>query len=168
MFYLNKIDIQNFGLHKQFTHEFNGHLTGIIGLNGSGKSTLRQAIEWGLRGTITHKDPITDFVHTADGVKHHPMQVTLHFTADGRKGSITRRVTASAATRSLTLEGMEGGKPVTSEKQVAEVMEQILGVDKQALGGSVFLEQGSLRQMFGDAADRRNLYMRILGLTEVT
>lgn len=168
MFYLNKIEIQNFGLHKQFTHEFNGHLTGIIGLNGSGKSTLRQAIEWGLRGTITHKDPITDFVHSADGVKHYPMQVVLHFTADGRKGSITRRVTASAATRSLTLEGMEGGKPVTSEKQVAEVMEQILGVDKQALGGSVFLEQGSLRAMFGDASDRRNLYMRILGLTEVT
>ena len=168
MFYLNTIERQNFGLHKQFIHEFNGHLTGIIGLNGSGKSTLRQAIEWGLRGTITHKDPITDFVHSADGVKHHPMQVILHFTADGRKGSITRRVTASAATRSLTLDGMEGGKPVTSEKQVAEVMEQILGVDKQALGGSVFLEQGSLRAMFGDAADRRNLYMRILGLTEVT
>lgn len=168
MFHLDKIEIQNFGLHKQFSHTFNGSLTGIIGLNGSGKSTLRQAIEWGMRGAITHKDPIADFVHATDGVPHYPMQVTLNFTADGRKGTIIRRLTASSATRSLTLEGLEDGKPVTSEKKVAEAMEQILGVDKQALAGSVFLEQGSLRQMFGDATDRRNLYMRILGLTDVT
>ena len=90
MFHLDKIEIQNFGLHKQFSHTFNGSLTGIIGLNGSGKSTLRQAIEWGMRGSITHKDPIAEFVHAADGIPHYPMQVTLEFTADGRQPPFPR------------------------------------------------------------------------------
>jgi hypothetical protein len=42
---------------------------------------------------------------------------------DGRKGVITRKITKTATSRELTLDGLDG--PVSADKRVAEIMFQL-------------------------------------------
>jgi exonuclease SbcC len=165
MIKITGITITDFGRHKRVHQRFNGHVIGLCGPNGLGKSTVLQALQFALTGSIdtVPVEPLRNFIRNSSGDKPpKAAEVVVEFVADGKKGKITRRITPTTNTRKLEWEGLEA--PITAEAKVAEVMFQILGVDKKAINSTVFIRQGETASMFGKDADRRDFYTKLLML----
>ncbi len=163
MIKIKNIEIKDFGRHRHLKHSCEGCVVGLAGPNGRGKSTVLQALQYALTGTIDHPDPIPAFIRRADGdASPKSAAVTVEFEADGKRGSITRKVTRTTSSRELRWEGLDA--PVTAEKRVAEVLLDILGVDRRAINSTVFIRQGEMTSMFGKDTERRDFYMRLLML----
>lgn len=161
MLKITKIEIKDFGRHKYITQETDGNIVGLTGPNGSGKSTVLQAIQYAITGTIDHEDSLGSFIRV-DATDKSPKnaQVSVWFTADGKPGKITRKITASATSRELEWDG----KKLSADKAVAAALFEILGVDKKAVNSTVFIRQGEIGRMFGADLDRRDFYTRLLML----
>lgn len=164
MIKITEIELIDFGRHRHIHQKLEGNVVGLTGANGRGKSTILQGIQFAITGTIDHPDPLSKFIRqgTRGGVAK-SATVRLGFEVDGRKGSITRKITKTSTSRELTLEGLDGG-PVSADKRVAEIMFQLLEVDKRALNSTVFIRQGAISDMFGKETDRREFYTRLLML----
>lgn len=165
MLKITGLQIKDFGRHERIEQGLDGHVIGLTGPNGLGKSTVLQAIQFGLTGTIDHEDALAEFIRNTDSDKPpKKAMVVLDFEADGKKGKITRHITRNASSRELIWEGYQNGKPVTSDKQVSEILFDILGVDKRAINSTVFIKQGAIDGMFGKFAARRDFYTKLLML----
>ncbi len=166
MIRLTDIELVDFGRHRRIKQPLDGNVVGLSGPNGKGKSTILQAIQFGITGTIDHKDPLSEWIRKGTRGGSAPAKsasVTLGFVTDsGKKGTITRKITKSSTSRELFIEGMEA--PVSADKKVADIMFQLLGVDKKALNSTVFIKQGAIDKMFGDEPERRDFYTRLLML----
>lgn len=169
MLKITRLEIEDFGRHKQIHHDLNGHVVGLTGPNGKGKSTVLQAIQFALTGSVDHDDSLPAFIRKEDSAKP-PKKATvrLWFEADGKKGSITRAITPTTNSRELRWDGYEDGKPVSSDKKVNEILFEILGVDKKAINSTVFIKQGSIGDMFGGNTERRDFYIRLMMLGHLT
>jgi len=165
MIKITGISLADFGRHKKVGHKISGNVVGLCGPNGMGKSTVLQALQFALTGTIDHPDPLRDFIRREAGDKApKSATVTVDFVADGKAGRITRKITASGSTRKLEWDGIEGGKALTSDKQVTDLLYEILGVDRKAINSTVFIRQGEMASMFGKDSERRDFYTRLLML----
>lgn len=163
MLKITSIDITDFGRHKRVTSAIAGSCVGLAGASGLGKSTVLQAIQFALTGTIDHEDQLKEFIRKSTGEDApQAAEVTLEFTAGGKHGKISRRITRKSVSRKLWWDGCD--KPITAEAQVAEIMFNILGVDKKAINSTVFIRQGDMARMFGGDVDRRDFYTRLLML----
>lgn len=163
MIKIKNIKLKDFGRHTNLDQSCDGFVIGLTGPNGRGKSTVLQAIQLGLTGTIDHPDPLHAFIRRCQGDKSpKSASVEVAFEADGKQGTITRKITRTTNSRELVWEGLDA--PVTSEKRVTEVLFEILGVDKKAVNSTVFIRQGEMTNMFGRDTDRRDFYMRLLML----
>jgi exonuclease SbcC len=167
MIKITEIELENFGRHRHIKQKLEGNVVGLTGPNGRGKSTILQGIQFAITGMIDHPDPLSKFIRQGNrGGVAKSATVKLAFEVDGRKGVITRKITKTATSRELTLEGLDG--PVSADKRVAEIMFQLLEVDKRALGSTVFIRQGAIADMFGKETDRREFYTRLLMLGHLT
>jgi DNA repair exonuclease SbcCD ATPase subunit len=169
MLKITRLEIEDFGRHKQIHHDLDGHVVGLTGPNGKGKSTVLQAIQFALTGSVDHDDSLPAFIRKEDSAKP-PKKATvrLWFEADGKKGSITRAITPTTNSRELRWDGYEDGKPVSADKKVNEILFDILGVDKKAINSTVFIKQGSIGDMFGGNTERRDFYIRLMMLGHLT
>jgi exonuclease SbcC len=167
MIKITEIELENFGRHRHIKQKLEGNIVGLTGPNGRGKSTILQGIQFAITGMIDHPDPLSKFIRQGNrGGVAKSATVKLAFEVDGRKGVITRKITKTATSRELTLEGLDG--PVSADKRVAEIMFQLLEVDKRALGSTVFIRQGAIADMFGKDTERREFYTRLLMLGHLT
>ena len=169
MLKITRLEIEDFGRHKQIHHDLDGHVIGLTGPNGKGKSTVLQAIQFALTGSVDHDDSLPAFIRKEDSAKP-PKKATvrLWFEADGKKGSITRAITPTTNSRELRWDGYEDGKPVSADKKVNEILFEILGGDKKAINSTVFIKQGSIGDMFGGNTERRDFYIRLMMLGHLT
>ncbi len=158
--------MDDFGRHKRISQQFDGNVIGLAGPNGKGKSTVIQALQLGLTGTIEHPDSLNAFIRKSGGEKPpKKARVKVNFVADGKKGSITRIITNNTNSRELVWEGLpDDTKSITADKRVADILFEILGVDKKAINSTVFIGQGELGKMFGKDPERREFYTRLLML----
>lgn len=155
------IELTDFGRHRRINQKLTGNVIGLTGLNGAGKSTILKGIQLAFTGGIADEDALQSFIRTdatAKPPKH--AQISIPFSADGKLGRITRKITASATSRELEWDG----KKFSSEKAVSEQLFQILGVDKKAINSTVFIKQGEMDSMFGGDVARRDFYTRLLML----
>lgn len=173
MIKITNITLTDFGGHKRIDSSISGHVVGLTGPNGRGKTTVLQAIQFAMTGTIDTDpmEPMRAFIRRATGDNPpKSMQVDMEFVADGKKGKISRKVTKTTSTRSLSWEGLPADPKtgsratLTSESQVNELFLEILGVDKKAINSTVFIRQGELTRMFSKDAERRDFYTRLLML----
>lgn len=168
MIKLTDIEFIDFGRHKHIKQQLEGNVIGLTGPNGKGKTTILQGVEFGITGSIDtdDNDPLGEWIRkgTSGGKGAKSAQVNLGFITDsGKKGKIERKINKTATSRELTLEGMTGG-PFSADKKVQQIMLALLGVDKRALGSTVFIKQGAIDAMFGGKTDRRDFYTRLLML----
>jgi exonuclease SbcC len=167
MIKVTEIELENFGRHRHIKQKLEGNIVGLTGPNGRGKSTILQGIQFAITGMIDHPDPLSKFIRQGNrGGVAKSATVRLAFEVDGRKGVITRKITKTTTSRELTLDGLDG--PVSADKRVAEIMFQLLEVDKRALGSTVFIRQGAIADMFGKDTERREFYTRLLMLGHLT
>lgn len=163
MIQITSIRLTDFGRHKQINKSVDGHVVGLCGPNGRGKSTVLQAVQFALTGTIDHPDPLRAFIRRSSGSNPpKAMQVEVGFIANGKRGTIMRRVTPTTSSRKLEMEGLD--KPLTAEKAVNDLFFELLGVDKKAINSTVFIRQGEMASMFGKDVERRDFYTRLLML----
>lgn len=172
MIKLTSIELRNFGRHRHIHQPLSGNVIGLTGPNGRGKSTVLQAIQFALTGNVDHPDPLPKFIRQSSGAdRPKNASVILHFDVGGKKGRVERKITPTTNSREVTFEGCvdENGKQkvLTSDKAVAALMFDILGVDKRALNSTVFIKQGAIADMFGKDTNRREFYTRLLMLGHV-
>ncbi len=164
MLSVKSIKLTDFGRHKHVDAKLNGHVVGLTGSNGLGKSTVLQALQFAFTGGVeTSPDrPMLSFIRRCSQDPPKFAEVDVEFVANGKAGRIVRRITRTTISRKLYWDGAE--KPITSEKEVAKVLTEILGVDKRAINSTVFIRQGEMAAMFGGDKDRRDFYTRLLML----
>lgn len=162
---IKSITLTDFGRHRKVSAKFDGYVVGLTGPNGLGKSTVLQALQLAYTGTIetSPAEPLANFIRRSSGENPPKFaEVESEFEANGRPGRIIRRITRTAVTRKLYWG--DSDKPITAEKEVSEILEQIWGVDKKAINSTVFIRQGEMTAMFGQETDRRDFYTRMLRL----
>ncbi len=153
---VTKIKLINFGRHALLEHDMAAPVVGVLGANGRGKSTLLEAIKYALTGDLRD----TASTYMKDGGKHGTAVVELDFLKNGQKGRIVRKITKTTTSRSLTWAGEE----ITAARKVDETMRELLGTDKRAVTGCVFIPQGKLDDiLFGDPSEREIRFLRMVG-----
>lgn len=165
MIYIKSLKLTNFGRHSSIDESFSGYVVGLTGPNGRGKSTILQALQFALTGMVdtSPAEPMRNFIKQTSGADApKSAEVEVGFIADGKEGKIVRRVTRTSSSRKLWWDGCK--QPITAEKKVSAILEEIMGVDKKAINSTVFIRQGEMDSMFGAETDRRDFYSRLLML----
>lgn len=131
---LKKVKFRNFCQHVDRDITFNKGLNVIIGPNGSGKSNILNGIYGALTGDFSRNSgkAAENIALNGDGGES---SVDLLFSHGGNDLRILRRL--EPADRRFQI----GTETYTSDKEVAEKLQQILEVDKEILGQYVFVEQ---------------------------
>lgn len=154
---IKRVTLQNFGRHASLDFDMGAPVVGVLGENGSGKSTLLEAIRYCFTGTL--RDNANTYMR--DDGKHGAAVVEMEFVKDGVPGKITRRITKTTSSRTLT---WGDAAPITSVKEVDAAMRDILNADKRSVVGCVFVRQGELdKVLFGDKAERERNFLRMVG-----
>lgn len=165
MLLIKSLKLTDFGRHKSVDANFDGHVVGLTGSNGLGKSTVLQALQFAYTGTVETEParPLLNFIRRSSGDNPPKFaEVESTFVADGKEGRIIRRITRTSITRKLYWDGSD--KPITSDKEVSRILEEIMGVDKKAVNSTVFIRQGEMASMFKQETERRDFYTRLLML----
>ncbi|MEW6277707.1 MAG: SMC family ATPase [Candidatus Eremiobacterota bacterium] len=133
----------------------------IVGATGAGKTSLLDAIIFALYGAIPRmgKQGLSEFI----SLGRDRMAVTLEFEVDGHAYRVVRTQHRNRASQ-VKLE--QDGRPVAgSVKEVAEVIERIIGLNYEAFTQAVVLPQGEFaRFLKSNPKDRRGLLINLLRL----
>jgi exonuclease SbcC len=142
-------------------------LFAICGPTGAGKSSLLDAITFALYGRVERVGKsIGSLRSTGKGV----LGVLLEFEAKGHRYRVTRKLRA-AGTQKVLIERAEGdgwidaGDGADKVAGVDALVQRILGIDYDGFVRTVVLPQGEFaRFLNGDAAERRGILSKLLGL----
>jgi DNA repair exonuclease SbcCD ATPase subunit len=153
---IHSLELKNIGIHRNLKFEpGDASVVGLIGKNGQGKSTILNSLKFLFSGIL---DDVSESIvtHGCDkGYAH------ADFTLMGKEGSIRRSV---GKTKTRTLEW--DGKSYKTATEVEAVLEQIFGVDKQAMSNACFIMQGSLDELlFGRPAEREALFTKLVNMS---
>ncbi len=146
-----RLKIRGFRSHrKEITIDFRGRsLIGLVGPNGAGKSSVLDAISFALYGrTPGEGRAVTKLIN----VRSEAAQVELWFTAGGETFRATRSLRAKGASQQSLerFEGVDGEKLATvtdKQKEMAQHVERLLGLDFDGFTRSVLLAQGRFAQL---------------------
>ena len=162
-----KLKLKDFGRHKNLELDFSGNVVGMFGANGSGKSTIQKAIEFAVTGSIAESGSDAMCTYIRDyGMEGSPSSaiVEAEFEANGTLGKITRKITYTAGSRKLEWDG----NTYTKVADVDNIMNDIIGADKRAIGALVCVKQGELDKLLnGTDSERRDLLMRLCMLSHL-
>lgn len=151
---LKRIKLVNYRQHRDFSVDFTGNLIAVVGRNGSGKSNFLGAIQFALTGEQPGftKDDLLTWGEEAG-------YVALSFEHNGRDCLVQRRIEKPAVTLSVD------GEKFTGAKKVAEVMDEVLGIDRDVMRQSVFVRQTEIEScLFEDARTREMNFQKLVGL----
>lgn len=156
---LKSLIIKNFGKHSHI--EINpivGNVIGIVGHNGAGKSTIMSAIQYLFTGD-TGNGTIESCIKRGES----SLYVECTFEKDGVTGKLWRKASKkSPASRYLQ---WGDNPPITREKECAEALEEILGIDKQSLLNTIFISQGEIANILAPSVSKRiDLFSKLLNL----
>ena len=136
---LDRLRLKNFCYHRELDWVFSDGITSISGENGSGKSSALTAIYAALTGDFKRNDGVMgDNINQFCSEKEESF-VELHFSTDSNSAVITRYLRPNK--RSLVI---DGGTPITSEKEIASAIEGLIGVSFEILSDYVFVRQGDM------------------------
>lgn len=152
---LNKLMLQNIGLHAETEVAFDGSLIGVFGPNGSGKSTLLNAgfaaltndfsrFNGGKEGAIRQQTGEREISRITAWGEHNNVQFQVIRTLHPKTQSYLRLTYA---------DGSYHEKKKATEIQ--ETLEGLLGVDRSMLDRYVFVGQWQLRALFEQAMSER-------------
>lgn len=136
---LDRLRLKNFCYHRELDWVFSDGITSISGENGSGKSSALTAIYAALTGDFKRNDGVMgDNINQFCSEKEESF-VELHFSTDSSYAVITRYLRPNK--RSLVI---DGGTPITSDKEISTAIEGLIGVSFEILSDYVFVRQGDM------------------------
>lgn len=155
---VKELEVFNFGQHEHLHYELEGSVIGIVGPNGHGKSTIAQALTYAFLGILP--DSYQEVIR--HGSKE--LKVYCKFEKNGKTYEITRSVNDKGkSSRSLFYEGLS--KPKYVAKDIDNIMEQLLGADKQTVANSIFISQGAISDIVNNSpSERIDLLVKLLNL----
>lgn len=155
---VKELEIFNFGQHEHLHYNLEGSVIGIVGPNGHGKSTVAQALTYAFLGILP--DSYQEVIR--HGSKE--LKVYCKFEKNGKTYEITRSVNDKGkSSRSLFYEGLSRPKYVA--KDIDNIMEQLLGADKQTVANSIFISQGAISDIVNNSpSERIDLLVKLLNL----
>lgn len=140
---LDRLVLRNFCQHKELDWEFPSGIIAISGPNGSGKSNAIKAAYAALTGDFKRNDGIQmDNINKTCSEKDESY-VELSFSVNGNVSTINRSLRPNK--RSLIV---NGGAPITSEREVAAAIEGLIGVNQDILNDYVFVDQWRMFEVF--------------------
>jgi exonuclease SbcC len=158
-----QVHIKQLGRHAGLNCDMSAPVVGVLGENGAGKSTLLNAIRYAFTGDFGTTDAdgkVKASTYMRDGGKHGTASVTMEFLKDGKKGTITRKITKTTSGRELVWDG----RKITAAAEVDATMRDILNADKRSVMDCVFVKQGHLDDvLFGRQAEREKSFLRMAG-----
>lgn len=162
---LERLRLKNFCQHKELDWSFNNGIVAILGPNGSGKSNAVKAAYAALTGDFKRNEGVTtDNICKTSSEKDESF-VELTFSTSGNVATITRNIRPNK--RSLVI---NGGKPITSEKEIATAIEGLIGVNNKILDDYIFVDQWKMFEVFTASKSERMTalqYLYGLGKAEV-
>lgn len=165
-----RLDLKNF---TAFRGEHHLDLTpfdvfAVVGPTGSGKSSLLDAMTYALFGYV---ERVGKQVGQLISQGQPRMSVSLEFDVDGDRYRVVRS-TASRGASTIRLDRAVGdgwqsyGEGADRVRDATEIIKQLIGLDYRAFTRSVLLPQGTFAEFLtGDAAERRQILVDLLGLT---
>lgn len=162
---LERLRLKNFCQHKDLDWSFQNGIVAILGPNGSGKSNAVKAAYAALTGDFKRNEGVTtDNICKTSSEKDESF-VELTFSTSGNVATITRNIRPNK--RSLVI---NGGSPITSEKEIATAIEGLIGVNSKILDGYIFVDQWKMFEVFSASKSERMTalqYLYGLGKAEV-
>ena len=160
---VTRVHLKQLGRHADLDCDTSAPVVGVLGENGAGKSTLLNAIRYAFTGDFGTTDAdgkVRASTYMRDDGKHGTAFVTMEFLKDGKRGSITRKITKTTSGRELLWDG----RKITSAAEVDTTMRDILNADKRSVMDCVFVKQGHLDDvLFGRQAEREKSFLRMVG-----
>lgn len=138
---LTSLELTNVCQHEHLKWEFERGLIGIYGSNGSGKTN---AMNVGCYGGFTN-----DFSRHVSGKPgvvrqqkpdHETSEIRNTFEQNGHSYTISRKLTKPARHEML----LPSGKVITGAKEIADTLEQMLGIKRQLIDDFMFVDQWHL------------------------
>lgn len=143
-------------------------LLAILGHTGAGKSTILEAIIFALYGRSSWA--ADGYALIGDGCSH--MDVTLEFSANGRRWSVHRNLQRDPKESQAVLEPIpaEGAADlrVDNMRAVTRAVTQIIGLDFEGFVSTVLLRQGQFDTLLkATPAVRADILRHVFGITEL-
>ena len=157
---IEKLRLKNFCQHKELDWTIPSGIVAISGPNGSGKSNAIKAIYAALTGDFKRNEGvILDNINKTCSEKDESF-IELTFSNSGDVSTILRSLRPSK--RSLVV---NGGKPITSEKEVTSTIEGLIGISTDILSDYIFVDQWKMFEVFTSSkSDRLSSLQSLYGL----
>jgi DNA sulfur modification protein DndD len=166
---IERVRLLNFGpFFKEHELVFPGNGEGVHivrGDNGQGKTSINRAILWGLYGSVSDRKgqairPTSLLNHRAARDDLYQFGVTIHFSHDGEKWTITRRMEARSHSDRMYNEGMQvhivkDGVPLPNAEQA---IQRIIPEDVSRF----FFFDGEMLRDYEELLDQSNHSMVLL------
>lgn len=151
---INKVTLTNFCQHAQREDEFGPGIIGIIGPNGSGKSNYVKSILRGITGSSGNPGRKEEDVTWGQ----EKGLVEVEFSVNGRLGIVKRQLASASCHLKYD------DKTVRTAREVDQLLESLLGIDKHVLTDMVFVQQGAIEGiLFQRPADRAKALQNLFG-----
>lgn len=159
---IKRVELKNWGPHKNLEFDSEDHIVGIIGSNGKGKSNLLQAIAYALTGDLDKTKGTSYIRHFGSPNAAKEASVKIVFQKGTEEGIIIRKIKDTGTTsRQMTW----GGKTVKSASEVEKLMAEILGADKEAMRNAVYIKQGDIAKLVrGTPSERQEINLKLMNL----
>lgn len=151
---IDTVSLTNFCQHTQREDELGPGVIGIIGPNGAGKSNYVKAVLRALTGASGNPGRKEEDVRWGE----EKGQVEVAFTVNGHSGSVRRQLASSSCLLKY------GDKTIRTAREVGQMMETLIGVDKRVLTDMVFVQQGAIEGiLFQQPAERAKALQNLFG-----
>lgn len=149
---INKLELTNFRKHRKLEVDLKTGVTGIIGDNGTGKSSIVEALQFALTGELYHGKK-TDAITVGEDSG----SVRMNFTLNGKKGTLTRYMSAGNLQLSY---GSGGVKKKAGD--VKELWDSLLQVGPEIISKVIIAKQGDIPLLFsGSSSIREKIFQKI-------
>jgi DNA repair protein SbcC/Rad50 len=151
--------------------DFDGlDLFAIVGPTGSGKSSVLDAMTYALFGQVDRVDEKSTRQMISQGQPR--LAVTLDFEVGRERFRVGRSMPRGAGATKIMVERWDGaewrqaGDGADRVREANKLLERLVGLDFDGFTRSVLLPQGKFSAfMAGDAAERREILVDLLGLS---
>lgn len=159
--------MKNFCQHENVEFDSNCPVVGLFAENGAGKTNFLSGINYLFTGELARakeryiRNYNPAFVEEDGKKQKWRADLWARFIQGGQEGKIKRWITPTTSGRELEWEG----KTYTTDKDVKDMLEEILGADRKTIAAAVFIGQGELEGLlFGTPAEREKLFVKCLNL----